>query len=193
MTEWLNNNWIELTGAILAFVYLVLEIKQKWTLWIAGIISSGFYVYIFFDAKLYAETGMNIYYIIMSVYGLYCWKFSRKKEENDADFHRIDMKIILPLTIFTIICLGILSFILFHFTDSPVAFPDALIATFSITATWMVAKKIIECWYLWIFVNSFAVGLYFYQGLYSTAVLFIFYAVLSVVGLKEWRKSTIKK
>jgi nicotinamide mononucleotide transporter len=194
MTEWINNNWIEITGAILALIYLFLEIKQKWTLWIAGIISSSFYVYIFFDAKLYAEMGLNLYYVVMSIYGLYCWKLAKAKDNPENEFHHIPLKTIIPLTFSAVFILGIISFVLIRFTDSPIPVPDALIAALSIIATWMVAKKMVECWHLWIFVNTFATGLYIYQKLYPTAVLFVCYSLLSIVGLIEWRKSiTVKK
>ena len=188
MTEWINNNWIEVIGAILAFFYLILEIKGKWLFWIVGIISSAFYVYIFFNAGLYAEMGLNFYYIFMSIYGLYCWKFSSKKSDENLGFHHINNKTTFALLFLFIILLGTVLFALFQFSDSKVPVPDALIATLSIIATWMAAKKIVECWYIWIFANFLATGLYVYQNLYPTAVLFTVYSILSFVGLIEWLK-----
>ena len=192
MVEWINNNFVEITGAILAFIYLILEIKRKWPFWIVGIISSAFYVYIFFHARLYAEMGLNFYYILMCFYGLYCWKFSSKAGGDNHGFHRIDLKTTLVLFCFFIVLFTSAVIVLRRFTDSQVAIPDALIAVLSIIATWMVAKKIVECWYIWIFVNIFATGLYIHQKLYPTAILFIVYSILSFVGLLEWQKSINK-
>jgi nicotinamide mononucleotide transporter len=192
MVEWINNNWVETTGAILAFVYLILEIKQKWPFWIVGIFSSAFYVSIFFQAGLYAEMGLNCYYILMCFYGLYCWKFATEVQGKNKSFHHIPVKTLYILLLIFIVLFVSLLFVLNLFPDSQVPVPDALIAILSIIATWMVAKKIVECWYIWIFVNSFATGLYIYQKLYPTAVLFIFYSILSFVGLMEWRKSVKK-
>jgi len=192
MNEWINNNWFEFTGAILAFIYLILEIRRKWFFWIVGIISSAFYVYIFFLSKLYAEMGLNCYYILMSIYGLYCWKFSSKAGNENQGFNRIYMKTtFLLILVFLLLFLSIL-IILSRFTDSQVPASDTLIAILSIVATWMTAKKIVECWYIWIFANIFATGLYIHQKLYPTAILFTFYSILSFVGLIEWRK-TIKQ
>lgn len=191
--EWLNNNWIEVAGAILAFTYLILEVKQNWLMWIVGIISSTFYVYIFFVAKLYAEAGMNVYYVIMSFFGLYCWKFAPQTEKTNAGFHHISSRLSIQLVLIGILLFGGLILVLSEFTDSPVPIPDAWVATLSIIATWMTAKKIVECWYPWIFVNFFAIGLYYYQQLYPTALLYVFYAILSIVGLIEWRKSVATK
>jgi len=193
MAEWINNNYIEITGAILAFLYLILEIKKKWIFWIVGIFSSAFYVYIFFHAGLYAEMGLNFYYILMSFYGLYCWKFATKKEEKNDGFHHIDKKTTLVLSVVFVVLFGIILLILQEFPNSQVPVPDALIAVLSIIATWMTAKKMIECWHVWIFANMFACGFYIYQKLYPTAVLFSIYSILSVVGLIEWRKSVETK
>lgn len=189
MINWLIINWIEVVGAILAFIYLFLEVKQNWTMWIIGIISAVFYIYIFYEAKLYAEMGLNGYYVVMSIYGLYCWKLSKPKKEKRLILRHISMKLSIVLAIIGLLTLGLLSFILIRFTDSPVPIADALVATCGIIATWMVAQKIVECWYLWIFSNFFAIGLYLYQGLYPTSVLYVFYGIMSIVGLIEWNKS----
>jgi len=192
MIEWINKNWVEIIGVISAFIYLILEIKQKWTFWIVGIFSSAFYVYIFFQAGLYAEMGLNIYYILMSIYGLYLWKFVSVETNENRGFRHIDKKTTFALILSFIILLACVFTILRLYTNSQVPVPDALIAILSIIATWMSAKKIVECWYVWIFVNIFATGLYVHQKLYLTAILFVAYSILSFVGLMEWRKS-IKK
>lgn len=189
MIEWIRNNWIEITGAIFALIYLILEVRQKWTMWIIGVISSSFYVYIFFQAKLYAETGMNIYYVLMSVYGLYCWKFVKTENDQEIKMKNISRILILKLCLIAFFLLGMMSYILVNHTDSPVPYPDALVAVLSIIATWMVTQKIIEHWYIWIFTNFFCIGLYAYQQLYPTSALFVVYSIMSIVGLVEWRKT----
>jgi nicotinamide mononucleotide transporter len=189
MIEWVNKNWFEITGAILALVYLILEIKRKWFFWVIGIISSAFYVYIFFHSKLYAEMGLNFYYVLMSAYGLYCWKFATKTDDENSGFQHINTKTIYILLILFIVFFGVILILLRRFTDSQAPIPDALIAILSIIATWMSAKKIVECWHVWIFANIFATGLYIYQNLFPTAILFTVYSILSFVGLIEWRKS----
>jgi len=125
----------------------------------------------------------------MSAYGLYCLKFSSKESDENLGFHRLNSKTAYVLAQLSIFFFIVLFIILHLFSDSPVPVPDSLIAVLSIIATWMAAKKIVECWYIWIFVNIFATGLYIHQNLYPTAVLFIVYSILSFIGLKEWRKS----
>lgn len=197
MINWIQHNWIEIVGASLAFLYLILEVRQNWLMWIIGIFSSAFYVYIFFQAHLFANMGMNVYYTFMSVYGLYLWKIKKKgdveQETGDRGFHFISKKLAIQLSIITLFVFAIIYFILIKFPESEVPIPDALVAALSIVATWMTAKKIVECWYPWIFVNFFAIGLYAYQGLYPTAILYIFYGTLSIAGLINWQKSVIQK
>ncbi len=190
MMKWLTGNWIEITGAFFALVYLILEVKQKWSMWIVGIISSAFYVFIFFEAKLYAEMGMNAYFAAMSVYGLYCWKYA-ENGSNELKITHIALKTVGWLFLSGIVLSGIIARILIKYTDSPVPYADTLVAVLSIIATWMVAHKYIEHWYVWIFTNCFATGLYIYQGLYPTALLFAVYTTMSIVGLLEWKKMMI--
>ena len=189
MIEWINKNWIEITGAILALVYLILEIKQNWIFWIVGIVSSAFYVYIFFQAGLFAEMGLNGFYIFMSFYGLYCWRFSSTEVDENRGFRHVNRKTFYILLFLFFISFGIVFVILKHINSAQMPISDAFITILSIIATWMAAKKIVECWHIWIFVNIFATGLYVHQKLYPTAILFTVYSILSFKGLIEWRKS----
>ena len=189
MIEWVNKNWIEITGAFLALVYLILEIKQNWIFWIVGIVSSAFYVYIFYRAGLFAEMGLNVFYILMSFYGIYCWKFISSSNDKSRGFRHITIKTFYGLLLLFTISFGIMFIVLSRINSAQMPIPDAFITILSIIATWMVAKKIVECWYIWIFVNIFATGLYIHQKLYPTAVLFTVYSILSFTGLMEWRKS----
>ena len=80
-------------------------------------------------------------------------------------------------------------FVLTRFTDSPVPVWDSFITSLSIVATWMLASKIYEHWYLWIIVNSVSSVLFLYRGLYPTMVLYIIYCVMSFSGLRVWKRS----
>ncbi|MDR1368921.1 MAG: nicotinamide riboside transporter PnuC [Dysgonamonadaceae bacterium] len=188
MIDWIKNNYIETTGASLALIYLILEVRQKWTMWIVGIVSSIFYVFIFFNSGLYAEMGMNAYFAIMSVYGLYCWKYA-KNSAKELKTTNVGKKTVGILFIVGVVLSGIILWILIKYTDSPVPYADTLVTVLSIIATWMVAHKYLENWYIWIFTNFFAIGLYTYQELYPTAILYVVYAIMSIIGLIEWRKS----
>jgi len=80
-----------------------------------------------------------------------------------------------------------------RFTDSPVPWIDAFTTAFSFTATYMLARKILEHWIIWVVVDFISVALYFYRGLYSSIVLFLIYTILAVLGYKEWKKQWTKE
>jgi hypothetical protein len=80
--DWIIEDWIEIIGAILTLLFLYLEVTRKWTMWIVGILSGLFYIYINSNVRLYALAGMNVFNVIMSIYGLYCWRFLKTEEKE---------------------------------------------------------------------------------------------------------------
>jgi len=190
MLNWLQNNYVEILGAVTGLIYLYLEIKQKVWLWPFGLATSALYIYIFFAAKFYADMGLQFYYLFISIYGWWHWLYGGKKQQaNSLPVTRINRKTTLVLIPVTTAIFFTIYFILKNYTDSPVPIGDAFTTALSITATWMLARKIIEMWWLWIVVNAVSLGLYIFKGLYPTSVLFFFYFSMSIVGYIEWRKS----
>jgi len=193
-TQWLSEYAVEIIGACFSLLYLWLEIKQRKAMWIVGIISSLFYVYIFYIGKIYADMGMNVYYILASIYGLVLWQRNEKKSNNkqSVTVSSTTLKTALRLSIVTIFFFAILAFILVRFTDSPVPYIDALTTALSITAMWMLAHKLIEQWHVWFVVNIISMTLYFYRGLYPTSILFLIYSIASIIGYYQWEKELKK-
>lgn len=189
--EYLQNNWLEITGAVLSVIYLFFSIRANPVLWVFGFISSALYVIVFFHAKLYAEMSLNSYYLFVSVYGWVNWH--RKTETSDSielPITRIvGAKQIFQYVLATIAIYIAYYLVLEYLTDSPIAMADSVVGALSIIATWMLAKKKIENWLVWIVVDAFAAGLYFSKGLYPTAILFVVYTIMAVVGYRQWRRS----
>ncbi|MDR0693726.1 MAG: nicotinamide riboside transporter PnuC [Prevotellaceae bacterium] len=181
---------IEILGVCFSLLYLFLEIKQRKALWIVGFISSAFYVYIFFQAKFYADMGLNVYYLLASIYGWIVWSHKQTTTAGKQERSIVRLKLLPALVLLGVsgVLFSGLSFVLKSYTDSPVPFGDALTTALSIVATWMLAHKIIEQWWVWLFVNIFSATLYIYRGLYPTAFLFCCYAVASVIGYYSWKK-----
>jgi len=102
---------------------------------------------------------------------------------------RINLKTAIILTTVFSILIAVMWLVLDRFTDSPVPGWDSFITALSIIATWMLARKIYEHWYLWIVVNTASVILFYTRGLYPTVVLYIIYCGMSFVGLREWKRS----
>ena len=190
----MTNSWLEIFGVITSLGYLYLEIKQKPQMWILGFICSLVYVFVFFQAKIYADMSLNAYYVIISVYGFVLWqkdKLSEKSEKDDSTdkitYSNLSWKSGIILLLITVFIYFLIACILKNYTDSPVPYKDSLVTSLSITATWMLAKKIIQHWFVWVFVNFFSVYLFYTRELYPTAILFIIYGALSVVGYLNWK------
>ena len=190
MVEYLKANWVEIAGAVISLIYLILSIREKSALWIFGFLSSLLYIWVFFHSKLYAEISLQLYYLVISVYGWITWQ--RKSEvthDKSLIIKRITSK--KQILLYALSAVGVYFvyyFVLKYLTDSPVPVPDSFVGSLSIIATFMLAKKKIENWLVWIVVDAFASGLYFYKGLYPTAILFVIYTVMAVVGYFQWKK-----
>ena len=185
--------WIEIFGVVTGILYVVLEVKQNRLLWPLGILTSAAYIYIFFSGKFYADMGLQIYYVLISIYGWYYWsRGGARANEGELPVVRINrQQLILLLLTFTLSWLGIY-FILDRFTDSTVPLGDSFTTALAIVATWMLTRKIIEQWFLWIIANLVSIGLYIYKGLYPTVILYAVYAGMAVYGYKVWKRSMTK-
>ena len=188
MLTYLQTNWIELVGAILSLIYLYLSIKQKVSLWFFGIISSVFYIVIFFQTKFYADMSLQFYYVFISIYGWLNWKRGNQGSGEELPTTQLSKRLLLNLVVATGLIYIVYYLILSKFTDSTIPKADSLVGALSVVGTWMLAKKFIENWLVWIVADALCVGLYIYKGLFPTAILFIVYTVMSVVGYWQWRK-----
>ena len=189
--QWAVKNWLEIFGAVTGLLYIYLEIRQKQIMWVIGFISSFVYVFVYFQSKVYGYASLYIYYVVVSVYGWYCWRNARQPdgEITALKISRITIPLLLILTAVSAVLYVGIGYVLEQFTDSPVPFYEALGASLSIVATWMLARKILEHWMLWFFINFFSAALFFSLGLYPTVALFVVYGVMSVVGWFRWKQS----
>ena len=186
--------WIEILGVVTGILYVILEVKQSRMLWPLGIITSAAYIYIFLTGKFYADMGLQVYYVLISIYGWYYWsRGGARSNKGELPVMRISRKLFLKLSLtFALAWTGIY-FVLDRFTDSTVPVGDSFTTALAIVATWMLTKKIIEQWFLWIIANVVSIGLYIYKGLYPTVILYAVYAVMSVYGYLEWKRSMEKQ
>jgi nicotinamide mononucleotide transporter len=182
---------IEIAGVISGLLYLYLEIKQKKSMWIVGFATSLLYVFVFFFSKLYADMGLQVYYLIISIYGFMRWNKETEPKENSEDsitYHIATLKEMTCIILSMIALTAILYYPLKTFTDSPIPLGDSITTSVGIIATWMVARKYIENWIFWILVNLLSVYIYFTRGLYPTMILYICNATLAYIGYMNWKK-----
>lgn len=189
MMDWILENWLELFGTISALVYLYFSIKQNVWLWPLGFLASAVYTIVYWQTGFYADMVLQVYYLIVSLYGWYHWVFESGNDKGDAlPVTRVRKKQGAVLLGVSLLLFVLIAFVLNRFTDSDVPIGDALTTAFSVTATWMLARKILEHWLVWIVVDALAMVLYLYKGLYLTAGLFLVYTIMAVVGYNQWRK-----
>jgi nicotinamide mononucleotide transporter len=193
MMEWLQNNYIEVIGALAGLIYLYLEIKQNIWLWPVGIITSAFYIYVFFVSKFYADMGLQVYYLVISFYGWWHWLYGSKDiQKEELPITKTSTKQWIYISLITLGLFGVMVFILKMYTDSPVPIGDAFVTAWSITGTWMLAQKLIEHWWVWVIVNLVSLILFIWKDLYPTSILFFFYFTLAVYGYYQWKKEMVK-
>ena len=176
--------------------YVVLSIRQNISLWFIGILTSSFYIIVFFNSKLYANMSLQFYYLIMSIYGWYFWKHNQNDPQISGGIlsvRTISNKIIIWCMLIGLSILILLYVILERYTDSPFPGWDSFTTMLSIIATWMLTRKYIENWLLWIISDTASVGLYFYMKLYPTTILFFIYTIMAVIGFIEWKKTMLIK
>ena len=184
---------LEYFGVLTGIVYLILEIYQHRAMWIVGFLTSFLYVFVFFFSKFYADMSLNIYYVCISVYGFLQWKRRGIPEvaDNGITYMHLNGRLLLGIAPVTLALYVVLYYVLSKWTDSPVPAGDAFTTALSITATWMLARKILEHWWFWVVINFVSLVLYYQRGLYPTCFLFLCYGVLAVVGWINWKKKGV--
>jgi len=187
--KWLSGNYIELLGAILGITYIFFSIKQSILTWPVGLLTSVLYVWVFFVSKLYADMGLQVYYVVISIYGWYVWLRGNQSNHTESiKVSRLSIKLGFILSIASLLLFILIWFLLKNYTDSTVPMADGLATALSIVATWMLARKILEHWLVWIFVDAFSIGLFWYKDLHPTVILFVVYTVMAYIGYREWKR-----
>ena len=181
---------LEIIGTIVGLAYLWLEYRASIYLWIASIIMPAIYIFVYYEAGLYADFGINIYYLGAAIYGWLVWKFGHQidGEAKEMPITHMPKRSWLKAGVVCIIAQFFIAWILINFTDSDVPWWDAFTTALSIVGMWMLARKYLEQWLVWIIVDAVCVGLYIYKELYFTAGLYGLYAIIAIFGWLNWKK-----
>ncbi|MBP3356600.1 MAG: nicotinamide mononucleotide transporter [Rikenellaceae bacterium] len=182
------THYLEIAGTVVGLLYLYLEYKASIWLWLAGIVMPAIYVFVYYDAGFYADMGINIYYLVAGVYGWVAWMTRRGTDGTALPVRRTPRRFILPLAALSGLFFAVIAAILINFTDSDVPYGDSFTTALSIVGLWLLARKYLEQWIVWIAVDAVCAGLYFYKELYPTAALYLLYTVIAVAGYYKWKK-----
>jgi nicotinamide mononucleotide transporter len=177
----------EVIGFITGVAGVWLTIRQNILCFPIGIINVLIYAYMFYspNVRLYADALLQLIYMILLIYGWISWNKSKNSSEQPIRINRYFSTRLLFISLISWAALGI---ILSKTTDAALPWIDAGLAIMSLTAQWMIAKKMIENWIVWIVVNSAYIPLYLYKDLKLTALLYAIFLVLAIKGWIEWRR-----
>lgn len=191
--NWIFANYIELIGFVFSALGVWLTTKQKIWCWPISLVGVIIYIYIFFISKLYADFGLQIFYLFMTIYGWYYWLHGGQNNQVLEKISRITKKQIIMYLIIGITTQTILGYLLFKYTDAAFPFWDSVVGIWGIIATYMMAKKILEHWIAWIIIDIMCVTIYFFKDLYLTSILYLIFTLLAILGYYNWRKDLSKQ
>lgn len=176
---------LQIVGTTLGLIYLWLEYKANIWVWVIGAIMPMVHGVLYLTSGIYADAAMQLYYVAAGIYGLVVWK-RHPKDSSSGRIKHTPLRWILPLVAIYVVLHVAIYFVLTDFTDSRVPFFDSMSTALSIVAMWMLSRKLVEQWLVWLVVDMISVGLYLYKGIPLTAGLYALYCVLAIVGYVRW-------
>lgn len=178
----------EIVAVLAAIAYLGLAIRQNIWCWLFAGISTAIYIALFIDAKLYMESVLNVFYLVMAGYGWTVWRSGRSDE-------RARPVVVWPMRVHVSAILGMLvlgtvnGYLLSAHSDAAFPYVDSLIAWFAIWATFLVTRKVLENWWYWLVIDIASAFIYWSRDLQLTSLLFVVYVIMIPFGLISWTKS----
>jgi len=189
LTVWgLSTSWLELVSFLLSVITVALTIRQIHWGWLFSIVSSGLYAAVFFDAKLYGDMGLQFVFILVSTWGWWQW-WRGTDGDGPLTVARLTLSQKLMSVFFWLLCFAVLVWFLRAFTDTDVPYADGFLTAGSLLGQFLLSRKKLENWIVWIIVDILYVGLYVFKNLQLTALLYAVFVVMAVMGLRSWSKA----
>ena len=183
----MTSHILEILCFIVGLLYLWWEYHADARVWLASVIMPAISMWIYFSKGIYADFAINIYYLIIAIYGYVIWRTGGiRKEKKPQPITHTPIAVWAGIAAVTALLWWALTWILSNFTDSTVPVTDAFSTSLSIVGTWMLARKYAEQWLIWIIVDIVCMGLYAYKGLIFYPILYGIYTVVAVFGYRKW-------
>jgi nicotinamide mononucleotide transporter len=195
---WQHQTWLEIIGVItgLLCVYLA-ALNNIWN-WPLAIVSVGIYIFIFLDARLYADMGLQFYFMGMNIYGWYFWSNKPADEIKTPVVLITRRQAITALIVIAVVTPG-LGFLLIklspilHYKPASYPYLDSFCTACSLVGQVFLARKVLENWLIWIFVDIIYVGVYIFKHLDLTAFMYAVYVAIALMGYIDWKKDYKKQ
>ena len=188
--DFIAKHWLDIVTTVLGLAYILFEYRASVWMWLVGFMMQALGIVLYYQKGLYADCGMEFYYLAMTVYGYWKWVHGsvRANHHSPMPIRHFPKKLILPwLGIITLVWL-VIYLILANFTNSNVPIADSFTTALSIIGIWALAHKYLEQWFIWIAVDVVTCGLYFYKEIPFKASLYALYVVIAVFGYLKWKK-----
>ena len=179
---------LDIIGTILGFLYLWLEFRTSAWMWVVGCIMPAIYIVVLYQAGIYADCGMEVYYFLAGIYGLIIWLRGKTESGTKVEISRTPRKMYTWLALVFVILFVAIAIFLRECTDSRVPYIDSFTTSLSIIAMWMLSRKYLEQWWVWFVVDAASSGLYIYKGVYGRSLLYAVYTLMAIYGYYVWRK-----
>ncbi|MEM9821224.1 MAG: nicotinamide riboside transporter PnuC [Bacteroidota bacterium] len=182
---------LESVAVIAGFTCVYWQTRENIWAWPAGLLSVILYTYIFWDINLYSDMILNGTYIVLNLYGWWAWRNRKAAIDNlkVSTLKRWEQLVVALLMLFGTYAWGSL---MQQQTDAAFPFGDAFTTVTSLIAQYLLTRKVIDNWLLWIIADVVAIYIYVVKGLYLTAILFVGYLLLCVLGYLAWRKTMVR-
>lgn len=177
----------EYIGVILGLAQLICEFRVSIWLWPLSIAMPLCYILVYYNAGLYADVVICIYYVLAGAYGWMYWAV-KGKNKSEHKISKIPNSKIYQLLIMMMLCMVVVIYLLNRYTDSNIVFWNSLAFSLSAIALWMLSRRYVEQWLVWVIVDLINCCIYFSKELYPTAILFGIYSVMALFGYMKWLK-----
>jgi len=188
---WQGQSWLEVIGVITGLLCVYLAAKNIIWNWPIAIVSVAIYIFIFYNTRLYADMGLQFYFLVTNIYGWYFW--SKKPVADDKAPVILIKKKEVVFSVFAIILFTYLLGSVLKYTPASYPFIDSFCTACSLVAQIFLARKVLENWLVWIFVDVIYVGVYIFKGLHLTAIMYAIYVGIALMGYIDWRKDYKKQ
>jgi len=185
--QFLQTTALEWTATLTGFLCVYLAAKQHILNWPISIISVCTYAYIFFHSKLYGDATLQIYFLGTAVYGWYYWNKITKQDQKPIA--SLDKRQWLFTICGILVLTATLGTLLDRFTDTDVPYADGFCTAMSFVAQFLMTRKVLQNWLLWIIVDICYIPLYIHKNLILTAVLYLAFTIIAWNGYRNWRKT----
>lgn len=187
MMDFIVAHWLDIVTTVLGLAYILLEYKASVWMWAVGFAMQALGIVLYYQKGLYADCGMEFYYLAMTMYGYWKWIHGTPWKEP-LPIRHFPQRLVLPWLVIILVIWGIIYWLLVTFTNSNVPLADSFTTALSIIGIWALAHKYLEQWFIWIAVDVVTCVLYFYKDIPFKASLYGLYVVIAVFGYMKWRR-----